>query len=67
MAAADKVTAVAGSDLTAMERQWIVQSLKTQYAVLQRSRNKEHVGSEIYMLRGRELDALNALITRFST
>lgn len=67
MAATDKVVSVPGSDLTAMERMWIVQALKTQFAVLQRSRNKENAGSEIWALRGRELEAINALIVRFNT
>lgn len=66
MAGGDKVISVPGSDLTSMERMWICTSLKTQFAVLQRSRNKENPGSEIFALRGRELEALSALITRFS-
>lgn len=63
----DKVISVPGSDLTAIERQWIVVSLRTQHAVLSRSRNKEMTGSEIWNLRTRELDQLSALVQRFST
>lgn len=65
-AATDKVVSVPGSDLTALERQWILQSLRTQFSVLNRSRAKEITGSEIWSLRGREMDAVNSLIHRFS-
>lgn len=53
-------------ELTAIEKQWIKKSLETMRNVLMRSRGKEVVGGEIWVLRGKEVDALNVLIGRFS-
>jgi hypothetical protein len=52
--------------LTVLDVAWIVQSAGTQRNVLIRSRNKEIQGGEVWALRGREIDALNALILKFS-
>lgn len=52
--------------LTPIERQWVVVALTTQRSVLVRSRNKEMTGGDIWLLRGKEIDALSALITRLS-
>lgn len=54
-----------GFSLTAMERAWVRQALTTQRAALMRSRQKEIAGSEIWSLRGKEIDSLNVLIERF--
>lgn len=54
------------AELTAMEKQWIKKALETQRNVLQRSRNNEMAGSEIWTLRGKEIETLTALIGRFS-
>lgn len=63
--AKENVIDVPGSDLTAIERQWLQVCIRTQIAVLTRSRGKEMVGSEIHALRGRELDQLRVLLQRF--
>lgn len=47
-----------------LERQWVVQALRTQLSVLTRSRNKEMAGSEIYALRSREMNHVGNLITK---
>lgn len=49
-----------------LDRAWIRKSLELQRNSLVRARTKEMVGSEVYVLRGREIEALGALINRFS-
>lgn len=53
-------------DLDATQRMWVLSSLTTQRNVLLRSRNKEVTGGEIWVLRGKEIEALNGLIVIFS-
>lgn len=48
-------------DLTLIEVLWLRKSLDMTRVSLMRSRDKEIVGSEIYLLRGREVDAVMAL------
>lgn len=52
-------------ELDSISRSWVHQSLTTQRNVLLRSRNKEVTGGEIWVLRGKEIEALNALIAIF--
>lgn len=49
----------------AMDRQWIYRALVALRAMLIRSRGKEAAGSEIWTLRGREIDTLSTLMSRF--
>ena len=49
-----------------IERAWIATSLGTQLNVLNRSRQKEMHGGEVWRLRGEEIKALDALIGKFS-
>lgn len=53
-------------ELTLLEVQWLRKAIETQRLQLFRSRSKEMDGSEIYVLRSRELDALIALHQKFS-
>lgn len=50
----------------AMDRGWIKKALESQRAMLIRSRTKEMTGSEVWHLRGREIEQLNLLIGKFS-
>lgn len=52
-------------EFDATERAWIKQSLMNQSKMLLRARSKEIVGGEIWTLRGREIESLNALAVRF--
>lgn len=52
-------------ELTTMERAWIKKALELQRTALLRSRMKEVPGSEIWTLRGREVEALTGVIGRF--
>lgn len=52
-------------DLSVLERGWIKQSLETQKKVLLRSRSKEITGGEIWALRGKEIDVLTIIISKF--
>lgn len=51
-------------EFSVIDVQWLRKSLEFQSAGLVRSRSKETVGSEIYVLRSRELEAVRALINR---
>lgn len=51
--------------LTAFERAWLRSSLISKRDMLIRSRAKELAGSEIWALRGREIEAIVALLARF--
>lgn len=51
-------------ELTPLDRAWIVQSLKTQAKALSRSRDKEIAGGEVWQLRGKELDTINAIVVK---
>lgn len=60
--------ATKGKDIVvndALERQWIFQALMSQRQMLIRSRQKEHVGSEVYLFRGKEIEFLSSLMRRF--
>lgn len=48
-----------------VERLWIQRALIGERERLLRGRAKEVAGSEIWALRGKELEFLNALIARF--
>lgn len=48
-----------------MELLWIGQALDLQLTALMRSRQKEIAGSEIWVLRGKEIDFLRSLKARF--
>lgn len=52
-------------ELDAIERSWVHVSLQAKREQLVRSRNKEVTGSEIWVLRGKEIEALNALMPKF--
>ena len=52
-------------EFDAIERGWIKQSLGNQVKMLLRSRQKEIVGGEIWSLRGKEIEFLNGLISKF--
>lgn len=52
-------------ELSSLERQWVRKSLELQRASLQRSVSKEIVGSDIFVLRRREIADLDALINKF--
>ena len=52
-------------ELTNLESQWIRKALELQRTSLQRSVAKEIVGSDIYVLRRREISDLDALINKF--
>ena len=54
-----------GVVLDVLERQWVRKSLETQRAVIVRGRNKELPGSDIWTLRGKEMDILTNLISKF--
>lgn len=51
-------------EFSVVDVQWLRKSLQFQQAGLIRSRGKETVGSEIYVLRSREIEALSNLIMR---
>lgn len=53
-------------ELDAIERSWVHVSLQAKREQLVRSRNKEVTGSEIWVLRGKEIEALNALMPKFA-
>jgi len=54
---------VSGFDsLVGLDRQWVRRSLEVLRMQLVRSRMKEVPGSEIYVLRGKELAQLDVLI-----
>lgn len=53
--------------VSALDRAWIVQSLDNQAKMLNRSRTKEIHGGEIWVLRGKEIDTINAVRTKFAS
>ena len=53
-------------DLSVVERLWVQKSLSGQVSILKRSLTKELPGSDIYVLRQKEIDFLNTLLSRFS-
>lgn len=55
-----------GVEVTLVDRLWIRKALELQRAALVRARAKEMSGSEVWHLRGRELEGLNALLSRFA-
>ena len=61
----DTVMADKKVELTNIEVQWVRKSLQLQRASLQRSISKEIVGSDIYVLRQREIADLDALVNKF--
>lgn len=48
-----------------MERGWLLKALELQRAALLRSRGREVAGSDIWTLRGKEIEALTSLRNRF--
>lgn len=54
-----------GMELSQLERGWIKQALVSQSKMLMRSRTKEIVGGEIWVLRGKEIEIVNTLAQRF--
>ena len=63
MATSDKVSTL---EVTLLEKLWIKKSLETQRAALNRSLNKEIIGSDIYGLRAREIQVLDSIIVKVS-
>lgn len=51
--------------LTLVDKLWIKRALEFQLRALSRGRAKEIPGSDIYVLRSKEMDGLVALIGRF--
>lgn len=51
-------------ELLPLERQWIAKAVITLRAQLARARSKELSGSEIYNLRGKEIQMLDSLYNR---
>lgn len=47
-----------------LEKQWLVKACETLRDKLVRNRMKEMTGSEIYTLRGKEIESLNELLNR---
>lgn len=54
-----------GVVLDVLERQWVRKSLENQRQVILRGRNKELAGSEIWQLRGKEMEILTNLVSKF--
>lgn len=53
-------------EVTQLEHAWLKKGLETARDKLVRNRMKEMVGSEIYALRGKEIDQVNALLNKIS-
>lgn len=53
-------------EFSLIEQLWLKKSVDLQRAALQRARLKELVGSDIYGLRTKELEALQALSLKLS-
>lgn len=51
-------------ELSLLECQWLRKAVQTQVAALVRARGKELDGSEIHVLRGREIESLNKLLLK---
>lgn len=49
-----------------LESLWIKKALENQRQALIRSRTKEVAGSEVYTLRGKEIESLTQLIQKFT-
>lgn len=52
-------------ELLPLEKQWIKKALKDLMATLQRARLKELDGSEIYQLRGKEIEQLQQIFNKY--
>lgn len=52
-------------ELSAYEAQWVKKALEDERLRLIRARGKELAGSEISVLRGREIDQLTLLLQKF--
>lgn len=61
---AEKTAGLVNIEVSVFERQWLRKAVETQRGALIRSRAKELDGSEIWSLRGREIEALTALLSR---
>lgn len=57
--------AVGKYEFNAVERGWLKKSLESQRSMLIRSRQKELTGSDVWVLRGKEIEFLTVLISRF--
>lgn len=55
-----------GITLDLVEKLWVQKSLDLQKTALVRSRNKEMAGSEIYFLRQKEIDVVEALMKKIA-
>lgn len=53
-------------ELDVLEKQWIVKALESQRNMVVRARNREMAGSEIYMLRSKEIQAIDAIHAKFA-
>ena len=53
--------------LNAMQRSWVRVALSNQRAVISRGRLKEREGSEVYLIRGREIAELDLLAELFAS
>lgn len=51
--------------LSPIERGWIKQALLAQARVLTRARTKEIAGGEVWTIRGREIETVNAIAVKF--
>lgn len=51
-------------EFDALERQWLQKAAQLQRTALIRSRAKENAGGEIYALRTKEIQALDALLLK---
>jgi len=58
--------AVFNVSLDVVEKAWIGKALVVLRQTLIRSRSKEIVGTEIYTLRGKEIESLNVLVQKFT-
>lgn len=61
-----KAVATVGPQLEPLEKAWLRKAVETQRNVLVRSRTKEMVGSDIWNLRGKEIEQLNVLVGKLS-
>lgn len=52
-------------EFSVLERQYLARALDLYKASLVRSRSKEMAGSDIWTLRGKEIEAVGALLSRF--
>lgn len=52
-------------EFESIERAWIKQALLNQSKMLVRNRTKEIAGGEVWTLRGKEIEIVNAIAARF--